>query len=201
MGEAGMGYVKDGIKRYRLEVVTALVLFFAAGWLRRTAIHYTSDPTLLLVVKLLPLLPILLIGWAVWRFYGKSDELQRQTMLRMAGATGLLSLIVLMAWTVMQSVGFPPLTAETAILVISICCLLCGAVIKFLEGRAEAGLKEAFLRMMPVLCLAVLLPGLYAVLRLALPVHSTPFLWSVLWMGGALVIMALYWLLKRRFDS
>lgn len=196
-----MGYVKDGIKRYRLEVLTAVVLFFAAGWLRRVAIHYTSDPTLLLAIKLFPLLPILLIGWAVWRFYGKSDELQRQTMLRMAGATGLLSFIVFMCWPVMQSVGLPPLTAETTILVISICCLLCGAVIKFLEGRSEAGLSQGFLRMMPVLCLAVLLPGLYAVLRLALPAHRAPYLWSLLWLGGALIIMTLYWLLKRRFDS
>lgn len=196
-----MGYVKDGIKRYRLEVVTAIVLFFIAGWLRRTAGHFTTSPALLLAVKLLPLLPILLIGAAVWRFYRNSDELQRQTTLKMAGATGLLSLVVLMAWAVLQSVGLPPLTAETAILVICACCLLCGVVIKFLEGRVEGGLKQAFLRMIPVLSLAVLLLGLYAVLRLALPVHSASYLWSVLWMGGGIIIMAIYWLLKHRLDS
>jgi hypothetical protein len=196
-----MGYVKDGMKRYRVEVVTAMVLFFIAGWLRRAAIHYTSDPTLLLAVKLLPLLPILLIGWAVWRFYRGSDELQRQTMLKMAGAAGLLSLVILLAWNVLQSAGFPALTAETAILVISACALLCGVVIKFLEGRAEGGPKQAVLRTIPVLSLVVLLLGLYAVLRLALPAHRAPYLWSVLWMGGGGVIMAIYWLLKQRLDS
>ncbi|HVW74596.1 MAG TPA: hypothetical protein VHC39_13230 [Rhizomicrobium sp.] len=195
-----MGYVKDGEKRYFIEVIAAGTLIIAAIALRRAVGHLIINPALLLTVKLLPLLPILLFGAAVWRFYQRCDELQRQTMLKTAGAASLLTLVIFMTWLIMQPVGLPPLTGLIAILVICGCTLLSSAVIKFLEGRAEGGLQQAFTRAIPVLCLAAMLLGLYVVLHLVLPVRSAPYLWSTIWMGGGVIALLIYRLLKHRLD-
>ncbi len=195
-----MGYVKDGEKRYYIEVIASGTLIVAAAALRRAIAHSIVNPALLLTVKLLPLLPLTLFGVAIWRYYRRCDELQRQTMLKTAGATGLLSLLVLMAWFITQPAGFPPLTGMITLMVITVCCLLCSAVIKFLEGRAEGGLKQAFMRLIPLLSLVALMLGFYAVLRHALSPRSEPYLWSFLWMGGTTAIVLIYRLIKHRVE-
>jgi hypothetical protein len=196
-----MGYVKDGLKRYRLEIVTAMALFVATNWLRRTAIHYTTNPALLLAAKLLPLLPILLIGWVIWRFYRSSDELQRQTILKTAAATTLLSVIVLIAWSTLQVIGLPPLTGQTAILVICGCGFLCGAVVNFQGYRADWGVKQAFIRLTPVLCLLALCAAFIVAINHFLPMQTMPGLRSIIAVGGMIAALGIYWRLKRRFDS
>ena len=196
-----MGYVKDGMKRYRVEVVTALLLFFAAGWLRRAATHYTGYPTLLLAVKLLPLLPILLIGWAVWRFYRNSDELQRQTLLKTAGASALLSFVVLMGWTVLLPVGLPPLTGKLAPLLICGCTFLCAMIVNFQGYRADGGIKQGLIRLIPALCLLLGVAGIMLWLNQVPPAHAMPGWRGLVAPSSMVAVMALYWLLKHRFDS
>ena len=196
-----MAYLKDGVKRYRLEVITGLALFVAAGWLRRSAIHYTGNPALLLAAKLLPLLPILLIGAAVWRFYRHSDELQRQTLLKTSAAAAMLSMILLIAWFILQGAGLPPLTGQLAILVICGCMFLCSAVVNFQGYRADWGMTQAFIRLMPMLSVLLCMLALVMTLNQLLPAQSMPGLRSVALLGGTLIVLLVYWLLKRRFDS
>ncbi|HEY2009420.1 MAG TPA: hypothetical protein VGH23_10555 [Rhizomicrobium sp.] len=195
-----MDYLKTGEKRYFLEVLTGLALFFATAWLGRTAIHYTTNPALLLTAKLLPLLPILLMGAAVWRFYGRSDELQRQTILKISAAAGLLSMILLIAWSALHQLGLPPLTGQTAILVVCGCYFLCSAVVKFLESRADWGMKQAIIRLMPKLFLLACILALVLTLNRLLPAQSMPTLRSAVALGGTAIIIVIYWLLKRRVD-
>lgn len=196
-----MGYLKDGEKRYFLEVLTGLVLVFAATWLSRTAVHYTANPALLLTAKLLPLLPILLIGAAVWRFYRRSDELQRQSILKISATASLLSMILLVAWSVLHPLGLPPLTGQAAILVICGCYFLCGAVIKFLESRADWGVQQAFIRLIPKLFLLACMLALVLTLNHFLPAQSMPTLRSAVAVGCTVIAMLIYRLLKRRLDS
>lgn len=196
-----MGYIKDGVKRFRLEMITGLALFMAAGWLKRTAIHYTTNPALLLTAKLLPLLPILLIGAAFWRFYRRSDEFQRQTILQTSAAAALLSVIALIAWSILQAFGLPPLTGQTAILILCGCYVLCGAVINFLGSRADWGVKQAIIRLMPLLCLLVYMLALVLGLNKLLPAQSMPTLRSVVALGATVIALFIYWQIKRRLDQ
>lgn len=196
-----MGYVKNGEKRYFLEMITGLALFFAAVWLRRGAIHYTANPALLLAAKLLPLLPVLFIGWAVWRFYRSSDELERQTLLKTAGAAALLSMIVFIAWSILQPLGLPPLTGQTTILVMCGCIFLCIAVIKFQDSRADWGVKQAFIRLTPLLFILVCMPVLILTVNWLLPTQSMPTLRSAVVLSGTVIVLLVCRLLKRRLDD
>lgn len=196
-----MGYLKNGEKRLYLEAMAAMALFFAAGWLRRTTIPSLTDPALLLSVKFLPLLPILLIGIAVWRFYRRSDELERLTILKTAAVASLLSIIVFIGWSVLQPVGLPLLTGQTAVLILCGCYAVSGASIKFLEGRADAGTKQAFIRLAPLLFMLVFALALVLTLNRLLPAQSMPTLRGVVGLGAMAVMLCIYWLLKRRLDS
>lgn len=196
-----MGYLKNGEKRLYQEVIAAMALFFAASWLRRTTIHSLTNPALLLGVKLLPLLPILLIGMAAWHFYRRSDELERLTILKTAAVASLLSMIALIGWSVLLPVGLPPPTGQTAVLIVCGCYALSGAIIKFLEGRADAGTKQAFIRLAPLLFMLVFALALVLTLNQLLPAQSMPTLRGVVGLGAMAVMLCIYWLLKRRLDS
>jgi hypothetical protein len=180
-----MAYLKTAPKRYFIEVMTALVLFFAAGWLRAYAPQHTTDPTLLLATKLLPIVLVLFIAIAGWRRYRSLDEFQRQTMLKTSAAAGALSLLILMLFPFLMQLGLPPLPQHfpLAVLVLCFSYMLCGLAMTFMTQRAEKGMRAALLFIAPVLA-AFLLPLLYWGLTLVLPLpHIT-------WRGGLFFIAA-----------
>lgn len=195
-----MGYSKSGENRYFLEVFGAALLFMIVGWLRRTASQSIADPTLLLAVNLLPLLPIALMALALWRYYGHRDELQRQIILNISGAGTLLAFTVFLAWPVLARIGLPSLTAKAALLVLGVSFCLCGLIICFLHYRAVSGLRGAAVQMFPTFCLLAMMLAVFAVLHVMLPVHAAPSLWSLLGMGGVAIAYVIYRFLKSRFD-
>ena len=196
-----MGYGKNSEKRFQLEMVAALVLFFAAGWLRRAAPQYTSDPTLILAIKLLPIIPILLIGWAVWTMYGRSDELQRQTILKMAACGGLLSLLIFLIWPILVPVGLPVMTGKLAMLAIGCTTLASGAVISFLGYRADFGVKQGLIRMIPLVSFLASIAATIVVVRDLLPAHLSLTVHAAGGLAGMLISMAIFLWLRRRFDA
>jgi hypothetical protein len=196
----GVGYLKGGEKRYFLEVFGAALLFMAVGWLRRTTSQSIADPTLLLTVNLLPLLPIALMALALWRYYGHSDELQRQIILNTSGAGALLAFTVFLAWPVLARIGLPSLTVKAALLVLGVSFMLCGLIISFLHHRAVSGFRGAAVQMVPTLSLLAMILAVFAALHGLLPAHTAPSLWSLLGMGGVAIAYAIYRSLKARLD-
>ncbi|HEX4177085.1 MAG TPA: hypothetical protein VHY57_01560 [Rhizomicrobium sp.] len=195
-----MGYVKDGEKRYYLEVISALALFMIIAWLRHGVFHSITNPALLLAIKIAPVLPILLIAVAVWRFYRRSDELQRQSILKTSAAASLLSMFILLAWPALLAAGLPPLTGKGAVAVVCGCYILCGAVIKFQEGRADGGTKQGFIRLTPLLFMLAYMLAFVLAVNQFLPWQSVPVARSMVGLGGMVVAILAYWQIKRRLD-
>ena len=193
-----MGYVKTAEKRYVIEVIAALALFFVAGWLTHTASHMIADPGLLLAIKLFPLVPILLIAAAVWRFFRNCDELQRQTIMKTSAAAGMLSLTVLLIWPILRAVGLPQPTGKSVILVMAGSYLVCGATIRFLAGRADGGVKRGLIWLIPLAVMLAMIGGLYQLLFLLHVRNQT--LGSAIWIGGGAVAILTYRLLKQRLE-
>src|SRR5690348_3160377 len=103
-----MSYLKTAPKRYFLEVMGACALMFAIVLLRQFALQSSVNPGLILFARLLPLLPVLIIGVAAYRLYRSRDEFQQQLMLKSAAAAGLLALLIFMAYAPLNALGLPP---------------------------------------------------------------------------------------------
>ena len=135
-----MGYLKTAPKRYFFEVMAASLLYLVAVRLRFLALQGPTNPVLLLGAKLLPLLAILLIGVAVWRFYNARDELQRQVLLKIAATALLVSILAFMALPSLFMLGLPTPAPRTPLgLIVLIACLFpCALGFAFRRYRQES---------------------------------------------------------------
>jgi len=197
-----MGYLKTAPKRYFVEIMAALVLMFVIGKLRMLLAHWTDNPALLFVVRLLPLLPILLVAVAVWRLYRSRDEFQRQSMLKTTAAAALLSLLFFMLYPFLRMLGLPPFPAHFPIapLVLAGSYILCGLAFGFLDKRAEAGTTRALVHFAPFL-LMVLVPATYWTLSLILPLPPMTFWRGMICFCVAAIGVGFYRIFVRSADQ
>src|SRR5689334_13664928 len=114
-----MSYLKTAPKRYVLELTGALALMAAIVWLRQVAIRASADPALILAAKLLPVVPVLIIGLAVHRLYRSRDEFQQLAMLKSAAAGGLLGMLIMMAYAPLNALGLPPFSRQIGLIILS----------------------------------------------------------------------------------
>jgi hypothetical protein len=179
-----MSYSKAAPKRYFLEVMAALALMLAIVMLRQFLLHSTSAPALILAARLLPILPVLIIGIAVYRLYRSRDEFQQQVMLKSTAAAGLLAMLIFMAYAPLNALGLPPFSRQIGLFILGASYILCGTVFAFLHERAISGTRQAFRWLAPVT--ALLLPAAYWVVGFVLPLPPLSFrLAMVLFVAGA----------------
>lgn len=179
-----MSYLKTAPKRYFLEVMAALALMFAIVMLRQFLLHSTAAPGLILAARLLPLLPVLIIGVAVWRLYRSRDEFQQQIMLKSTAAASLLAMLIFMAYAPLNALGLPPFSRQIGLFILAGSYIVCGTVFAFLHERATSGSRQAFRWLAPVM--ALLLPAAYWALGFILPLPPLSFrLGMILFAVGA----------------
>jgi hypothetical protein len=194
-----MSYLKTAPKRYVLEITAALALMAAIIWLRTVLIRAATDPVLLMTARLLPILPVLIIGLAVHRLYRSRDEFQQQAMLKSTAAGGMLGMLIIMAYAPLNALGLPPFSRQIGLLILAASYVLCGASLAFLSIRAVHGPRQALLRLAPVLTL--LLPEAYWAASRVLPLPALSFAWAVLLTGVVAIFYGFYTAFIRSWDA
>lgn len=185
-----MSYLKTAPKRYFWEVLAALALMFAIVGFRQFVLHATRDPVLVLATKLLPLLPVLIIGVAVYRLYRSRDEFQQQIMLKSAAAGGLLALLIFMSYAPLNALGLPPFSRQGGLLILSGSYILCGTVFAFQTLRATSGTRKALLRLVPMA--ALLLPAAYWAFSFILPLPPLSYRLGLILLAVGAILFGFY---------
>ncbi len=194
-----MTYVKTAPKRYFLEVIAALALMFAIVWLRQLVLRRAADPALVLLAKLLPLLPVLIIAVAVWRLYRSRDEFQQQVMLKSAAAGSFLALLIFLSYAPLHALGLPPFSRQTGLFIMAASYVLCGTVFAFLNVRAMSGTRRALVSLAP-LAFLLFLPAGYGILSLFLPLPRLTFPYGMILLSAGGVMAGFYMIFVRRIE-
>ena len=97
-------------KRYVREFTGAMVLYMAVlfpvtAWLRG---HETSSYRL--PVALLPVIPVLLVAVAGWRFFVAMDELQKRILTETLSFAFVVTALLVITYGFMENAGMPKLT-------------------------------------------------------------------------------------------
>ena len=83
-------------RRYQVHLIVAMLIYMALVFVSVTLLKTEHAPTVRTLLALMPALPIVWVMWAVIRYLGEADELQRRVHLEAlsiaAGATAFLSL-------------------------------------------------------------------------------------------------------------
>ena len=199
-----MAYVKFASRRYFFEILAASVVYLVALRLRFLALHAAINPVLLFGAKLLPLLAILLMAVAVWRFYTARDELQRLLMLKITAASFLLAVFAFMALPSFYLLGLPvpPPRTPLGLIVLIASFFLCSIVFSFRRQRQEFGPAHAMVRLVPVVITLVIIPTAWWLAITYLPVPPTPFWRGIVWLAiGGGIWLTMYQLFFRRYDQ
>lgn len=169
-----MSYLKTAPKRYFWEIMAAAILLFGIVRLARFLSHSAADPALINGAKLLVLVPVIIIGLAILRLYRSRDELQQQLMLKTTAMAGLLSLLVMMAYVPLSTLGLPHFSLIIGILILSGSYILVGTILTFRQQSAVSGRRDALTRVAPLVAMP-LFPAAYWLLSLLLPLPPLSF--------------------------
>jgi hypothetical protein len=141
-----MGPVSQTPRRYFIEFNAAMLLYIAAVVGRKFAIYYVGDPTLKTLILISPIVPIMLIAFAVVRFYRRIDEYHRLQILESLAISAGVTAVVTISWIFLEDVGFPHLSIFYALTVMAaswwIASLYFGWKDKVSEGKAFSTLKS-----------------------------------------------------------
>lgn len=129
--------VKQAPRRYVIELGLAFVLYLAALFGRVYAAKAALAPNLATVITLSPIVPILLIGLVVTRFYRRIDEFQRTRMLKVAAISCGLTAIATAIWSFLTDVGAPPLANYGVLLLLAGMFLVVGFLYRVEDAAAE----------------------------------------------------------------
>ena len=105
-----MASVKTAGRRYTGELFVLMALYAGLLYLRPVLLHAFDNEALKTATKLLPILPLWLVFFAVIRFYRRVDEYaQRQLLLVFAFSFGITACVV-SSYSFLMDIGFPPLS-------------------------------------------------------------------------------------------
>ncbi len=96
-------------RRYFVEFSLAMALYIAALFGRVFLLRQVDDPVLAAAIALSPILPICLMGMAIFRFYRGVDEFHRLRFLKVTAITAGLTAAATASWSFLEDVGAPPL--------------------------------------------------------------------------------------------
>ena len=102
--------VSQAPRRYRIEIGAAFILYIASLFGRFYALKYVNDPALAAAITLSPILPILLMALAVYRFYRRMDEYHRMRLLKIMAIAGGATGVAAASWSFLEDVGAPVLS-------------------------------------------------------------------------------------------
>ena len=199
-----MAYVKFASRRYFFEILAASVVYLVALRLRFLALHAAINPVLLFGAKLLPLLSILLMAVAAWRFYTARDELQSLLMLKITAASFLLAVFAFMALPSFYLLGLPvpPPRTPLGLIVMIGSFFLCSIVFSFLRQKQESGRTHAMVRLTLAIVTVLVIPAAWWLAITYLPVPPTPFWRGIVWLAiGGGIWLTTYQLFFRRYDQ
>lgn len=95
-------------RRYFVEFSLAMVLYIAALFGRVFLLRQVDDRVLAAVITLAPILPIGLMGVAIFRFYRGVDEFHRLRFLKVTAITAGLTAAATASWSFLEDIGVPP---------------------------------------------------------------------------------------------
>ena len=190
-----MGYLKLAPRRSVLEVMAALLLVIGVVELRSLLLHWSAHPALASAAKLLPLLPVIVLGLVIHRLYRGRERFQQPLMLKSATAVALLSTLFLLTRMSMQGQAMPPVPLHTGNLALAGNYILCGALFQFVDQRAAPAMRQTLSWLIPLL-FVLLLAG-YWLLGFALPLPPLSFRLSMMLFAAGAIALGCYRIFVR----
>lgn len=135
--EAVVVSVSQAPRRYWYEMALAFILYMAALFGRVELLKHTADPGLRNAITLSPIVPILLMGVAVYRFYRAMDEYHRIRALKVTAISGGITAIAAASWSFLEDVGAPALTNFGAFFILAGSFALVNFLFRVEDATAE----------------------------------------------------------------
>lgn len=101
--------VKYAGRDYVIEMAIAALLYVGILYVRPYLVTHAGNPSLGDVIKLLPLAPLWLMFWSVWRHYRRIDEYEQKRFLETLAISFGVSAMVLVTYQFLTDVGAPQL--------------------------------------------------------------------------------------------
>lgn len=124
-------------RRYFVEFSLAMSLYFVTVIGRYFLVRQIDDHFLETAVLLSPIIPIGLIGLAIFRFYRGVDEFLRLRFLKIAAITAGVTAAVVASWCFLSDVGAPPLSNFGVLLVMAGAFSLAGFLFRAEDAYSE----------------------------------------------------------------
>jgi hypothetical protein len=97
-------------RRYFVELMSALVLYFLALLARKHFAADIADPLARDILVLSPILPIVLAALAIWRLFNRIDEYRRRQMLEALAIAAAITCVISISWQFAVDIGAPTLS-------------------------------------------------------------------------------------------
>lgn len=105
-----MAPVSKAPRRYFIEINVAMILFFAAVYLRKTMAPDIADPVAKAILIASPVVPVLLAAAVMVRFFRRIDEYRRRQFLESFAIAAAATCVVSVCWMFLVDLGLPKLT-------------------------------------------------------------------------------------------
>lgn len=131
-------------RRYFIELMGAMALYFVFLWVHEYALRHTElAPAVRTTLALSPALPIVFVALAIFRFFQRVDEFHKRRMLEMmavgAGITGVFAV----CWGFAEDIGAPHLSLIWCWPVMAVSWVVIGAVRGIGDKLSEGKLLKA----------------------------------------------------------
>lgn len=133
-------------RRYFVELMSAMALYFAALMLRKHFAGTITDPLAHDVLLLSPILPLMLAVLAIWRMFKRVDEYRRRQMLEALAIAAAVTCLISVSWQFIVDVGAPQLQIIWTWPIFSVVWAGSAIVFKLRDQAAEGRAGRMMLR-------------------------------------------------------
>lgn len=149
-------------RRYFVELMSALALYFVALLARKHYADAIADPLIRDVLLLSPILPIVLAALAVWRLFNRIDEYRRRQLLEVLAIAAAVTCVIAISWPFLIDIGAPSLPLFWTWPIFSIVWAAAALILRLREKAWEGAAGKAVLRGVLQLAAIALATALYA---------------------------------------
>jgi hypothetical protein len=129
--------VTQARKRYNREFGLVAVLYLITLFGRVYVLPFAANKALAVVVTLSPVIPILLCGWVIVRFYLCVDEYHRLRLLQTLALTTGIVVAAAAAWSFLEEVGIPRLSNYGVVMLILGAYTVVASIFRVNDGAAD----------------------------------------------------------------
>lgn len=150
-----MTHVAQAPRRYFIELMSAMALYFITIFGRRYGAEAISDPVLKDLIIASPILPVVLAAVVILRLFYRIDEYLRRQMLEALAIAGAFTCVFSMSWSFLVDIGLPEIHIGWVWPIFAVFWVLTTITVKLrylaAEGKAVPFVTKALLQLVAIL--------------------------------------------------